>query len=221
MRRNPEVGPHGTVAAYAPSMVLDFTGAANASMANTITTTIGRGASPERQVLLLMSGSFGAKRGPLVRLYEAYFKRLPDTSGLNYWLGRLNAGKTLDQVSAQFASSSEFQTKYGNTTNSQFVTLVYNNVLGRSPDSGGLSFWVSKLNAGTSRGTVMTNFSESNEGKRVFRPQVDTALASLGMLGVIGPSKLMTAVIDYMRLDSSERGIQRLVVSPEYTAAAT
>jgi hypothetical protein len=48
---------------------------------------------------------------------------------------------------------------------------------------------------------------------------VHTALVSLALLGKIGPTKLMTAVIDYMALDSSERGVQRLIEAPEYAAA--
>jgi Tol biopolymer transport system component len=219
VRRTPEVGPHTTTGAYATAMAAHFTGGPNPSTATTIGTRIFQGASPERQVLLLADGAFGTKRAPLVRLYVAYFKRLPDTGGLTYWLGKRNEGMTLDQVSAKFAASNEFKTKYGNTTNSAFTTLVYQNVLDRNPDGPGLAYWVTKLDGGMSRGTVMTNFSESSEGKRTFRPQVHAALVSLALLGKIGPTKLMTAVIDYMKLDSSERGVQRLIEAPEYAAA--
>jgi hypothetical protein len=218
-RRQPEVGPHATTTAYATAMAAHFSGGPNPALATTIATRISQGASPEGQVLLQANGAFAAKRAPLVRLYVAYFKRLPDTGGLNYWLAKRNGGMTLDKVSASFAASNEFKTKYGNTTNEQFVTLVYQNVLGRNPDGPGLAYWVERLDDGMSRGTVMTNFSESSEGKRTFRPQVDTALISLGMLGKIGPTKLMDAVIAYMQVDSSARGVQRLVEAPEYAAA--
>ncbi|MFN8017648.1 MAG: DUF4214 domain-containing protein [Acidimicrobiales bacterium] len=219
VRRNPEVGPHGTTALYSAAMVQHFTGAPNATKASAMNARILAGASPEHEVLALASdAAWAAKRGPLARLYTAYFKRLPDTAGFEYWRKKLEGGMYLDQVSAKFAASSEFKTKYGNTTNSQYVTLVYNNVLGRDPDATGLSFWVKKLEGGMSRGTVMTNFSESSEGKRKFRPWVDTVLVSMGLLGAIPPTNLATAVLDYMKLDSSERGIQRLIVSPEYAA---
>ena len=216
VRRSPEVGPHGTTTAYANAMAARFGGTSGA----TIAARIGQGASPEGQVLLLAHGSFGAKRAPLVRLYAAYFRRFPDSSGLAYWLKKLDTGTKLDQVSAQFAASSEFKTKYGNTTNTAFVTLVYQNVLDRNPESSGLAFWVKKLDGGMSRGTVMTNFSESSEGKRKFRPVVDTAVVSLGLFGKMAPVKLLQASADYMLLDSSERGIQRLIVSDEYKAVA-
>jgi hypothetical protein len=125
---------------------------------------------------------FDGKRAPLVRLYWAFFLRAPDKSGLDYWVGKLNAGKKLAAVASQFAQSSEFQTKYGSASNAKFVTLVYENVLEREPDAAGLAYWVTRLDAGTkTRGDVMTNFSESGEGKRFLAPQVDMILIHLGM----------------------------------------
>jgi Tol biopolymer transport system component len=122
------------------------------------------------------------KRPQLVRLYWAFFLRAPDQGGLDYWVGKLDGGKTLAQVASQFAQSSEFQTKYGSATNTEFVTLVYQNVLERDPDPAGLTYWVTRLDNGTkTRGDTMTNFSESPEGKRFLSPQVDLVLINLGM----------------------------------------
>ena len=62
------------------------------------------------------------------------------------------------------ASSSEFIDRYGSLSNSQYVDLVYQNVLGRAPDSSGRKHWVDGLTAGrNSRGGVMIGFSESPE----------------------------------------------------------
>ena len=121
-------------------------------------------------------------RAPMIRLYLAYFGRLPDAGGLDSWVGKLRTGTSLDRASATFAASSEFQRKYGSLSNRQFVQLVYQNVLKRSPDAGGLSYWTSKLDRGTSRGTVMTNFSESSENVRKTAPTVDVVLLTTGML---------------------------------------
>lgn len=115
-------------------------------------------------------------RHPVIRLYLAYFDRAPDHGGLNYWLGQRAAGKKLDVVSNSFASSSEFQTKYGKLNNGQFVTLVYQNVLKRNPDAAGLAYWTKQLNDGkASRGRVMTQFSESNEHKNTSKGRVVVA----------------------------------------------
>ena len=49
----------------------------------------------------------------------------------------MDLGKTLVEVSAGFIDSDEFRASYGtNPTNGEFLTKVYNNVLGRDPDSG-------------------------------------------------------------------------------------
>lgn len=103
-------------------------------------------------------------QGQTTRLYSAYFLRAPDLGGLRYWIGRLQGGQSLQSVSQFFSESSEFQSRYGSLNNGQFVDLVYQNVLGRSPDSSGRAHWVDGLTAGRySRGGVMIGFSESNE----------------------------------------------------------
>lgn len=100
----------------------------------------------------------------VVRLYSAYFLRWPDQSGFEFWLNQYSDGvRNLDLISQFFTQSDEFRTRYGHLSNEQFVTLVYNNVMGRAPDGDGQAFWVSRLNAGMTRGTLMLNFSESAE----------------------------------------------------------
>ncbi|MCU1371562.1 MAG: hypothetical protein JWO77_2756 [Ilumatobacteraceae bacterium] len=100
---------------------------------------------------------------PVARLYTAVFNRLPDPSGLAYWLKKRRAGATLNEIAAAMTASNEFTTTYGKLTNAQFVDLVYNNVLKRSPDASGRTYWINKLNGGFKRSAVMAQFSESNE----------------------------------------------------------
>ena len=114
----------------------------------------GIGAGVERPVAL---------DGQLARLYRAYFNRSADTDGFLFWQSQRSAGLSLNGVSNAFAASAEFQNTYGPLNNGAFVDLVYANVLHRPADSGGRSYWVSQLNAGVSRGQVMTGFSESAE----------------------------------------------------------
>jgi hypothetical protein len=101
--------------------------------------------------------------GQVSRLYQAYFLREADGSGFDYWLGRRAAGASLESVSSAFASSAEFQARYGSLSNQDFLFLVYSNVLGRQPDLGGFNHWMAQLAAGVSRGQVMIGFSESDE----------------------------------------------------------
>ncbi len=69
-------------------------------------------------------------RAQVIRLYFAYFNRPPDHGGLAYWTAQIGEGKhDINDVSNNFASSHEFKTTYGQLSNSDFVTLVYLNVL--------------------------------------------------------------------------------------------
>ncbi|WP_127112547.1 DUF4214 domain-containing protein [Shimia sediminis] len=98
------------------------------------------------------------------RLYQAAFDRAPDLGGLTNWTAALANGMTLEEAVAGFVGSAEFQLTYGATMNTQFVTLLYNNVLDRDPDMGGLAAWVDQLESGTlTREQVVIGFAESPE----------------------------------------------------------
>ena len=101
--------------------------------------------------------------GQVSRLYQAYFLRTPDDAGFTYWRDTRAAGASLNYVSDSFASSAEFVADYGALSNDQFVDLIYANVLGRPADAAGKSYWLSVLAGGTTRGQMMTGFSDSAE----------------------------------------------------------
>ena len=120
---------------------------------------------------------------PVVRLYEAYFGRGPDTAGLAFWVDLIRTGTPTANVSDAFAGSPEFAAKYGALDNAQFVDRVYRNVLGRAPDPGGAAFWTGVLDSGqANRGQVMLGFSDSKEYVRKQRDVVRVAAAYFGML---------------------------------------
>ncbi|HMJ76425.1 MAG TPA: DUF4214 domain-containing protein, partial [Iamia sp.] len=121
---------------------------------------------------------------PVTRLYRAYFLRIPDAGGLDFWISRRRSGQSLNQISQSFALSPEFTTLYGALSNEAFVELVYENVLGRPGEGDGVAFWTGQLNSGArTRGQVMTGFSESPEYRGQQRAEVDVSVASIGLLG--------------------------------------
>ena len=131
----------------------------------------------------LASPEFGQTVSPVARLYFAYFNRIPDTGGLNYWIEQYRAGSGLDTISQAFASSPEFQQTYGALSHRDFAILVYRNVLGREPDNEGLNFWVEQLNSGAfTRGQLMVGFSESPEYRQMMNNKIMVTLLYLGML---------------------------------------
>jgi hypothetical protein len=132
---------------------------------------------------MLTSPEFGQLAAPIVRLYESYFDRSPDASGLRYWLDQRRLGVPLNQVSTAFAGSQEFTSRYGALSDGGFVELVYRNVLARTVDAGGLQHWVGQLGSGLSRGDAMVELSESAENVARTEAPVRVTVAYLGLLG--------------------------------------
>ena len=101
----------------------------------------------------------------ITRLYSAYFLRSPDAVGFSFWVDQFSTGQQgLESMSEFFSSSDEFRALYDDLSNAEFVDLVYRNVLGRPAEPEGRAFWIGQLESGAlTRGTVMINFSESEE----------------------------------------------------------
>lgn len=132
---------------------------------------------------LLTSAESNALVAPVARLYEAYFLRLPDPAGFDFWVSYMRRGASLAQVSAAFAGSAEFVARYGALSPTAFVDRVYRNVHGRTPDLAGLTYWVGQLvNGLRDRGAVMLGFSESPEHIRATWARTTVTLTYLGML---------------------------------------
>jgi len=51
----------------------------------------------------------------------------------------------LGEFAGYFTQSDEFRTVYGKADNNEFLTRVYSNMLGRTPDSGGFDYWLGYL----------------------------------------------------------------------------
>ncbi|GGC16863.1 hypothetical protein GCM10011363_36670 [Marivita lacus] len=84
-----------------------------------------------------------------VELYIAYFNRAPDAEGLNFWGSAFANGFSLEEIATLFLDQDETRDTYPDTLSTiEFVTQVYGNVLGRTPDQGGLEFWAGALDDG-------------------------------------------------------------------------
>lgn len=112
-----------------------------------------------------------SEQANIARLYSAAFNRAPDSGGLNYWEDQYASlpvsakaqGAGLRGIAANFVNSAEFKQIYGNPTDGQFMTALYQNVLGRTPDPAGLNYWLTDLAAGDSRAAVLMGFAVSTE----------------------------------------------------------
>lgn len=98
----------------------------------------------------------------VVRLYKMCLERVPDPSGLDYWSSALTAHKWNGSDTAyEFIFSKEYTAK--NTSNHEYVTMLYNVLMDRTPDPSGLDYWIHLLEQGVSREYVFRGFVLSNE----------------------------------------------------------
>lgn len=94
-----------------------------------------------------------------IELYIAYFNRSPDAIGLNFWGTAFANGTSLEQMATLFVDQDETRTTYPDSTSStDFVTAVYENVLGRIPDQAGFNFWIDMLNRSEETGVSRDQF---------------------------------------------------------------
>jgi hypothetical protein len=155
-----------------------------------------------------------------IRLYRAYFLRNPDHAGLEFWVQKRRAGWSLQRISNDFAASAEFKNRYGSLSSAQFVDLVYRNVLGRSPDGAGRSYWESRLGAGLTRGQLMIGFSESPEHQTRTGPGVTVVALYDGMIRRTIPQGTVDYLEPRLRTGVTDTsGVARFFLDkPEYHA---
>ncbi|WP_269603685.1 DUF4214 domain-containing protein [Prochlorococcus marinus] len=109
--------------------------------------------------------------GKIYRLYNAAFSRFPDNSGLQYWIEKNVSGEnTYKQTANSFLISEEFKNTYGtDSSNHDYITNLYSNVLNRTPDIEGFEYWYNQIETGLEdRSDLLIGFSESSENKSVF-----------------------------------------------------
>jgi len=106
--------------------------------------------------------------------YEHFLGRDFDAKGLAFWVGQMQQGLTDEQLEAGFIGSDEYFNHAGGT-NTLWVDAMYEDLLGRAPDSQGEAFWVGQLAAGESRSAVALGFAASpeRETKRITQDYVD------------------------------------------------
>jgi Ca2+-binding RTX toxin-like protein len=105
--------------------------------------------------------------GQVYRVYQAAFNRRPDLSGLGFWINSRDAGTSLQTIANGFVQSAEFRALYGNSpSNLDYVNRLYDNVLHRPGEAGGVNFWLGTLNSrAASMADVLASFSESAENQ--------------------------------------------------------
>jgi hypothetical protein len=130
---------------------------------------------------LYQSPEFQNGIGAIARLYHAAFNRTPDACGLAFWADQWHGGRPLTDIAAFFVVSGEFL-DLGVTDPVDFVTRLYENVLGRQPDPAGLDFWLEQLRQGATWGEVLLGFTQSPEYRAALASRITADLYYRGFL---------------------------------------
>ncbi|MCY4427484.1 MAG: PQQ-dependent sugar dehydrogenase [Halieaceae bacterium] len=105
--------------------------------------------APLAQVLVLVTVAGDDNRNQVQTMYVAYYGRPGDAGGLDFWAGELEkANGRLKEIIDSFGNSKEFQDRFGDLDDEELVNNIYQQLLGRDADSGGLGFYVNGLREG-------------------------------------------------------------------------
>jgi len=101
----------------------------------------------------------------ITKLYVGAFGRAPEKSGLEYWDAQLASGTPFNQMVDTIFSLPIVKAIYPDTmSNDAFLTAVYTNVFGRTPDAEGLAYWNAQLAGGQERGRVVMTMIDAGLG---------------------------------------------------------
>ena len=130
------------------------------------------------------------------KAYIAYYGRPADPTGLTHWVSQLDSGVTFDVMLQAFGASAEAVNLFGNKTPTETIQTLFQQILGRLPDMGGLAFYVGKLEDGSMTSiTIAQNVFDGatgNDAKTVtnklavakaFNLQLDTSAEKAAYAG--------------------------------------
>jgi hypothetical protein len=127
---------------------------------------------PRYPIALSLTGSTEYVGEQVQAQYQKYLHRSTDgtltSGGEGFWVSYIAGGATFEQLAESLIGSDEYFTHRANGDNSTYVTTLYDDILGRGPDPGGLSYWVGRLNAGDPRFVVSASILEATEARQNF-----------------------------------------------------
>jgi hypothetical protein len=98
--------------------------------------------------------------------YLRFLRRPPDAGGLNFFVAGMEQGLSPEAVEADFLSSTEYILDHGNNAGT-WLTGLYNDLLGRTPDVAGFNSWLGQLAAGATPFQVAAGFTTSVERETI------------------------------------------------------
>ena len=96
--------------------------------------------------------------------YRSTLGRAGDAGGTAHWTSVIRSGRTPASVAADFYGSEEYHRLAGGT-DAAWITDLYDELLLRTPEAGGVQYWVGQLAAGKGRHEVALAFYQSLESR--------------------------------------------------------
>lgn len=122
--------------------------------------------------------------GLIGQLYVGYFGRAADPAGLDYWVNRFNDGMSLLAIANSFAVQPEATSLYSYLAAPSlgdprsFIVAIYSDLFNRTPDAGGLAYWVDQLTVhGTPPGQMVLDVISGAQGADRTTIELKTHLA--------------------------------------------
>ena len=152
--------------------IINFTNALNSETLTRAEVVLEFANSPEFvQLMTIPSASFATNviihpvEGQVFRIFQAVFDRAPDVGGFTNFVNSIQAGVlTAQEVTAEFVASPEFQATFGDLNDTDFVELLFTNVLPGNMDQQGRADFIEALGNGTlTRAQMVAELADSQE----------------------------------------------------------
>jgi uncharacterized protein GlcG (DUF336 family) len=154
---------------------------------NAFVTLLNQGQISRSQVAQDIQTSIEYQTDQIEAFYSRYLHRSVDSAGLTYWLLFLDQGNSPEQLQSQILGSGEYFATRGGSTNSGFLSAVYQDLFGRPLDATGASVWGGALAQGVPRSQVALEILGSNE----YRTDLVQAVYQQFLHRAADPSGLM------------------------------
>lgn len=175
---------------------------------------------PDLALTVFTSAEFQTNANFLTKCYLALLQRDPDITSWAQIFKLMQSGTQQLTALTGFLGTPEYLAAYpSNLTNSNFVTLLYQNLLGRAPDSAGLAYWNFILNIGLPRSLVLNGFISSPEYDARMSHRVTANLLYMTLLQRSGePNGLNFWTVELNFGVPLRTVIGSFINSPEYLA---
>ena len=166
----------------------------------------------------------------LEELYVGFFNRVPEASGLGYWIDLVKGGLPLTSVADQFyAAGVQFGLYPASMTNAQFIQEIYKNVLFRPPGSATapnadeIAYWNNRLVKGLdTKGTMVLQMLHDVHAGFENHPVYGFVAASLNNKALVANYYAVAQGLGYLDAQTNiSFGVQlAAAITPTDTSAA-